>query len=110
MGDFATWLRAAPATPGTAFLAHRRLVDIHPFNDGHGRTARLLMNLLLLRGGYPPAAVRPEDRPAYLSALQQAQAGHGATAFDRLLYQRLDVTLDDYIRALQTAVPQATNS
>jgi Fic family protein len=62
MGDFARWIRTAPETPETAFTAHRRLVSIHPFNDGNGRTARLLMNLVLMRGGYPPVAVRPEDR------------------------------------------------
>ena len=61
MGDFAAWLALAPDTPHTAFTAHRRLVDIHPFNDGNGRSARLLMNLILIRGGYPPVAVRPED-------------------------------------------------
>jgi Fic family protein len=57
MGDFTAWLGPAPATPDTAFEAHRRLVDIHPFNDGNGRTARLLINLVLLRDGYPPVAV-----------------------------------------------------
>ncbi len=41
MGDFAGWLGTAPATPEAGFTAHRRLVDIHPFNDGNGRTARL---------------------------------------------------------------------
>ena len=51
MGDFAAWLRTAPTDPETAFTAHHRLVDIHPFNDGNGRTARLLMNLVLIRGG-----------------------------------------------------------
>src|SRR5882672_1490692 len=74
MGDFAGWLGAAPATPETAFTAHRRLVDIHPFNDGNGRTARLLMNLVLIRGFYPPVAVRLEDRPTYIRALQETQA------------------------------------
>jgi Fic family protein len=103
MGDFARWLAAAPATPETAFTAHRRLVDIHPFNDGNGRTARLLMNLVLLRAGYPPVAVRPEDRPAYLHALQEAQAGHGAEAFYRLLFTRLDATLDEYLEAARQA-------
>jgi Fic family protein len=44
-------------------------VDIHPFNDGNGRTARLLTNLILIRGGYPPVAVRPSDRPADVDAL-----------------------------------------
>jgi Fic family protein len=60
MGDFAHWLRAARRA--TAFEAHRRLVDIHPFNDGSGRTARLLMDLILIRCGYPAVAVRPKDR------------------------------------------------
>jgi Fic family protein len=100
MGDFSQWLNAAPNTPEAAFTAHRRLVDIHPFNDGNGRTARLLMNLILIRGGYPPIAVRPEDRPAYIRALQQSQAGQGSEAFDSLLYERLDATLDDYLRVL----------
>ncbi len=100
MGDFAAWLAAAPATPGTAFIAHRRLVDIHPFNDGNGRTARLLMNLILLRAGYPPIAVRPEDRLAYIRALQQSQAGESDQSFTDLLYRRLNETLDDYLSAL----------
>ena len=51
MGEFAAWLRTAPDSPDTAFVAHRRLVDIHPFNDGNGRVARLLMNLILIRAG-----------------------------------------------------------
>jgi Fic family protein len=103
MGDFAQWLSAAPNTPETAFTAHRRLVDIHPFNDGNGRTARLVMNLVLIRGGYPPLAVRPEDRPAYIRALQQAQAGQGTDSLDNLLYERLDATLGDYLSVLQEA-------
>jgi Fic family protein len=101
MGDFSAWLGAAPDTPETAFAGHRRLVDIHPFNDGNGRTARLLMNLVLLRGGYPPIAVRPADRPAYVAALQQPPGA----AFDRLLYQRLDATLDEMLAAARQALP-----
>ena len=99
MGDFAGWLRGAPDTPATAFEAHRRLVDIHPFNDGNGRTARLLMNLILIRGGFPPIAVRPEDRANYVVALQQTQAGQGVERFDNLLYERLDATLAEYLSA-----------
>ena len=106
MGDFAAWLRDAPATPETAFTAHRRLVDIHPFNDGNGRTARLLMNLVLIRGGYPPVAVRPDDRLAYLHALQESQAGRSNESFNRLLYERLDSTLGEYLSALREALPQ----
>lgn len=103
MGEFAAWLLAAPNTPETAFDAHRRLVDIHPFNDGNGRTARLMMNLVLIRGGYPPVAVRPEDRLEYIRSLQQEQAGQGADAFNTLLHRRLDATLGEYLSALQEA-------
>jgi Fic family protein len=104
MGDFARWLADMSATPETAFAAHRRFVEIHPFNDGNGRTARLLMNLILLRGGYPPVAMRPEDRPAYLRALHDAQAGQGPGAFDLLLYDRLDATLAEYVKAAEQAL------
>jgi len=100
MRDFASWLGGAADTVATAFDAHRRLVEIHPFNDGNGRTARLLMNLILIRGGYAPIAVRPEDRLAYVQALQRSQAGQGHESFDLLLYQRLDATLDDYLNVL----------
>jgi Fic family protein len=105
MGDFSAWLSAAPATPETAFAAHHRLVDIHPFNDGNGRTARLLMNLVLIRAGYPPVAVRPEDRLVYLRALQQAEAGGGDEAFKTLLYERLEASLKEYLGALKQALP-----
>ncbi len=101
MRDFAGWLAAAPATAETAFEAHRRLVNIHPFNDGNGRTARLLMNLVLIRGGYVPVAVRPEDRLEYIRSLQQDQAGQGPSDFNTLLYRRLDATLTDYLSVLQ---------
>jgi Fic family protein len=103
MTDFAAWLRTAADTPETAFHAHLRLVGIHPFNDGNGRTARLLMNLVLIRGGYPPVAVRPEDRLDYIRSLQRAQSGHGTESFMRLLYQRLDATLDEYLNVLQAS-------
>ena len=69
MDDLGAWLREAPGSPSAAFEGHFRLTAIHPFADGNGRTARLLMNLMLLRAGYPPIAVRPEDRKTYLDAL-----------------------------------------
>ena len=58
MQEFGTWLEGTPPTPKAAFDAHFRLTAIHPFSDGNGRTARLLMNLLLIRAGYVPIAVR----------------------------------------------------
>lgn len=45
-----------------AALAHYKLVDIHPFTDGNGRTSRLLMNLILIRAGYPPVIILKEHR------------------------------------------------
>ena len=108
MSDFAQWLGAASATPETAFTAHRRLVKIHPFDYSNGRTARLLMYLVLLRGGYPPVAVRLQDRPAYIDALQYAQAGRGSEPFEKLLYERLDATLGESLSALQGALTAPT--
>jgi Fic family protein len=74
-------------------------------NDGNGRTARLLMNLVLIRGGYPPVAIRLEDRLSYLHALQRAQSGQGDGTFTQLLYSRLDTTLDEYLNASREALP-----
>lgn len=56
-----------------AAFAHRRLVDIHPFADGNGRTARLLMNLILINKGYCIVSVPPIWRMEYISALVAAQ-------------------------------------
>lgn len=110
MESFCRWLRDAPDAPETAFRAHRDLVAIHPFNDGNGRTARLLMNLVLARGGYPPVAVRPEDRPAYIAALETAQQGGGHADFDALLFDRLDRTLDIYLAAARQARDHAAQT
>jgi Fic family protein len=81
--------------------AHFRLVAIHPFADGNGRTARLLMNLILLRGGYPPVAVRPQDRKAYLDALEHASLKEDLAPFQMFMHRRLDETLDEYLRVLE---------
>lgn len=51
---------------------HHRFVWIHPFFDGNGRTVRLLMNLLLMRAGYPPAIILKNDRKKYYDALNAA--------------------------------------
>ena len=48
--------------------------------------------------------MRPEDRPAYVVALQEARSGQGAEIFDRLLYERLDATLDEYLTAARQAL------
>jgi Fic family protein len=101
MQDFAAWLtgEAQNLSPvERAALAHFRLVDIHPFADGNGRTARLLMNLILLRAGYPPAIVRQEDRLAYYEALDQAHAGE-VKPFVLLMAAAVEKSLDVYLAA-----------
>lgn len=58
-----------------ASIAHHEMVKIHPFKDGNGRTARLLLNLILLRKGYPICNIRRDERPDYYNALSIADEG-----------------------------------
>lgn len=62
-----------------AAFAHRRLVDIHPFIDGNGRTARLLMNLVFVNKGYCIVSIPPILRGDYISALVAAQREQNPT-------------------------------
>jgi len=58
-----------------AAILHRELVTIHPFIDGNGRAARLLMNLALFQAGYPPAIIPPILRRDYLDTLNRTHKG-----------------------------------
>ena len=58
-----------------AAKAHYDFVLIHPFDDGNGRMARLLMNLILIKHGFPPAIIMTDDKANYFSALRQADGG-----------------------------------
>lgn len=66
---------------------HQKLVDIHPFIDGNGRTARLVMNLLLLRAGYPVTIISSEraEREAYYSALRANDSDDDTHPFELLI-------------------------
>jgi Fic family protein len=101
MEDFLQWLTARNALHPVAFAgeAHYRLVTIHPFVDGNGRTARLLMNLLLLVRGYPPAIIRTRDRLAYIGAIERAQLGGARSDFDALVAEAAERSLDIYLAA-----------
>ena len=103
MGDFGQWLTSAPPTPESAFDAHERLVTIHPFSDGNGRTARLLMNLLLLRAGYLPLVLLPEDRSAYHHALNAVQVDGNRVAWHDFMFLQLQQTLEQTLGFLRHA-------
>ncbi|MFV0430898.1 MAG: Fic family protein [Alphaproteobacteria bacterium] len=81
-----------------ASLAHYDFVTIHPFTDGNGRTARLLMNLILMQNGYPPAIIRKQDRDKYISSLETAQLGGGLEDFKNLIVNSVNRSLDIYLK------------
>ncbi len=80
MHDLIEWYRAKKGTSDTnpVILAaefHYRFIRIHPFDDGNGRIARILMNFILMQFRYPPVIIKVEDKGNYFSALQQADSG-----------------------------------
>jgi Fic family protein len=77
--------------------AHLRLVTIHPFADGNGRTARLLMNLLLLQEGYPIAVIGNDIRQDYINSIERAQKTDDKQAYFRVVYEAVNASLDIYL-------------
>jgi len=80
------WLKRAQTAGSVLYLngphtieefadIHAEFERIHPFNDGNGRTGRLVLNLLLVRHGYPPAVIHKKDRSRYLDGLRRADEG-----------------------------------
>lgn len=101
MQDFAVWLSHSQGLHPAelAAEAHYRLVTIHPFADGNGRTARLLMNMILLMSGYPAAIIRKRDRLAYIGSLEKAQLGGPKDEYFKIIAKAVDRSLDIYLRA-----------
>lgn len=100
MSEFIDWLHTATGHPViVSAQAHKKLVDIHPFVDGNGRTARLLMNLLLMQEGYPPAIIKVSDRVAYLDALSKADTTGDLNDFYILIALAVEQSLDIYLDA-----------
>jgi Fic family protein len=82
-----------------ATIFHHKLVWIHPFFDGNGRTVRLSMNLLLMRCGFPPAIILKNDRKKYYEALNQANNGNYQKLM-LLMCQALERSLNIYLNAM----------
>jgi len=85
-----------------AALIHKELVDIHPFADGNGRTARLLMNLSLFQSGYPITIIPPILRSDYITLIKQSQTGkHDVLGFVNFITHMVYESAKDYLRLLK---------
>lgn len=79
MHELIEWFRNEKEKPNVnpiilAALFHYRFIRIHPFDDGNGRTARILMNFILMQFGYPPVIIKTEDKENYFAVLRLADA------------------------------------
>ncbi|WP_377102969.1 Fic family protein [Rugamonas violacea] len=86
-----------PSPVQLAAEMHERLVTIHPYIDGNGRTSRLLMNLILLQHGYPIANISADQRIAYYNALEKAQVEQDVSDFHQLVAKTEKASLVKYL-------------
>lgn len=110
MDQFCSWIKIKSKLHPVEFAAeaHYQLVTIHPFIDGNGRTARLLMNMMLMMHGYPPAIIRKKDRLAYILALERAQLltdespekEKAKEIYFKLIADAVDRSLNIYLKAI----------
>lgn len=83
-------------------LLHHKLVHIHPFFDGNGRTARLAMNLLLMQSGYPLVVILKNDRKKYYDVLDKADSGKYEPLI-KFVAQSVERSLNIYLKTLTPA-------
>lgn len=81
-----------------AAMVHIIFVGIHPFIDGNGRTSRLLLNLELMKNGYPPIVIKKDTRLKYYSALDKAHTTGDNKDFVQIVKEEVDRILDLYLK------------
>lgn len=101
MKEFIQWLNGQQIAHPVRVAAdtHFKFVSIHPFIDGNGRTARLLMNLVLIMHGYPMAVIRNENRTEYLATFDKARNEMNMQPFYDIVENAVESSLDVYIKA-----------
>lgn len=106
MDNFFNWLISPTNIHPVIFASevHTRFVSIHPFIDGNGRTARLLMNLILLHYGYPPAIIRVIDRTKYLDAIEDWQQSSNQVTFKKMVIESVKESTEIYLDTLNNNV------
>ncbi|GAA0437445.1 Fic family protein [Lentibacillus halophilus] len=87
-----------PITRGT--MLHAIFVGIHPFIDGNGRVLRLLLNLELMKDGFPPIVIKVENRLNYYEALDKAHTQKDYDDFIQLVTKEAESSLDLYLNAI----------
>ena len=103
MTDLLDWVRRReeegehPVILAATF--HYRFVRIHPFDDGNGRMARLLMNMILIRHGYAVAIVRQDDRERYIGELERIDRAGQLAGFIEFIASCCEHTFDLHLRA-----------
>lgn len=111
MKDFSEWLvKKDNDMLMKAIEAHYRLVTIHPFVDGNGRTARLLLNSMLLENGYVPIIIRTIDRRRYLSALETYQTKENSEPYYKFMLSAMNRSLKMMIDLLDVNKPEPDKS
>lgn len=83
-----------------AAKVHTDFVKIHPFIDGNGRTARLLLNLELMKHGYPPIVIKNEKKIDYYIAIDKAHTEGDYNNFIQIVVDEMNNSLDLYLELL----------